>query len=538
MLAADFRAIGLTIAAIVFLGFIATFIWNIARARPELGSEIELAPNRKEYLSDEELEGEKLDRSLSFALVLLTLLAITLPFYWIAEPGRQEGAEEAYNLSFEVRGEETYISGAQCVNCHAAGGVGGVASYVLQDADGQFVANASWKAPALNNVLLRYGEDEVRYVLNFGRPGSPMAAWGTIGGGPLTTQQIDNVIIYLRTLQLQSQDPIDIAAAGTTNPQDEESLAALEEAQALEDEIRAEVQRSLDDGEYESLGEAVFNLGLQRDFGAGAYSCGRCHTSGWSLGLDVVPDVLDQGVVACGGGDPSGIGFALCDGVVKNHFPDDSWLRPDGSWYQLAQLDTGSVTEPVPGNPEGYDGTYIEAMDGTSIPVDQTGAPLTSAGEPYLVLEGEISDSATADEEASADTAESAESDLAGDVAECDYVSGLWQPQAGLAYPIAPDTVFETDPDTGNFIDPEPLDPADLAGDALVLEDGRIVSQCTIIDMPPRTSQAMYDFVYAGAEAGKGYGRGGLSSAGMMPGFGKILPPDLIQAVIDYLRGM
>ena len=93
-------------------------------------------------------------------------------------------------------------------------------------------------------------------------------------------------------------------------------------------------------------------------------------------------------------------------------------------------------------------------------------------------------------------------------------------------------------PATGAFIDPEPLEPGDIEGDVLRLEDGRLVSGCTIIDMPPRTSQAMYDFIYNGAEAGTGYGRGGLSSAGMMPGFGKILPPDLIHAVIDYLRGM
>ena len=187
LLAVDFRAIGLTVAGLVFLAFIALFIRNIFTARPELGSEIELAPNRKPYLSDEELEGTKLDRSLTFALVMLAILAIALPFYWLAEPGRQDGAVDAYNLSFEVRGEGTYTEGAQCVNCHAGGGVGGGAPYVLQDADGQFLANASWGAPALNNVLLRYSEEEVRYVLNFGRPGSPMAAWGTVGGGPLTT---------------------------------------------------------------------------------------------------------------------------------------------------------------------------------------------------------------------------------------------------------------------------------------------------------------------------------------------------------------
>ncbi len=521
MLAADFRAIGLTIAAIVFVGFCAAFIWNMFRARNELGSEIELAPNRKEYYADEQLEGEKLDRSLSFALVLLTLLAITLPFYWIAEPGRQDGAIDAYNLSFEVRGEGDYLEGAQCVNCHAAGGVGGVAPYVLQDADGQFIANANWSAPALNNVLLRYSEDEVRYVLNFGRPGSPMAAWGTVGGGPLTTQQVNNIIIYLRTLQQQSLDDLDIALAGDIDPQDDESVAAQEAADDIEATIRAEVERSMAEGEYASVGEAVFNLGLQRDLGAGAYSCGRCHTSGWSLGLDVRTDLLDEGVAGCGGGDPSGIGFNLC-GSVQNRFPDDSWLRPDGTWY--AEAESGSdVTHPSEGNPVGYDGSYIEANDGTRIALDVAGDPVAADGSSFLILAaGEGDDGA----------------DQAGDLAQCDFVSGLWQGESGAAYPFDPAIAIQRDPDTGNFIDPPPITQADVDGESLVLEDGRIVSQCDIIEMPARTSRAQFEFIYAGADAGQGYGRGGLSAAGMMPGFGKVLPPDLIQAVVDYTRGL
>ena len=135
----NFRAIGLTVAALVLIAFVAMFVRNMLKARSELGSEIELAPNRKEYLPDEELDGPKLDKALSFALVMLAILAIVLPFYWLAEPGRQDGAVAAYNLSFEVAGENLYAEGAACVDCHAAGGVGGVREVVYQDGDGQFV---------------------------------------------------------------------------------------------------------------------------------------------------------------------------------------------------------------------------------------------------------------------------------------------------------------------------------------------------------------------------------------------------------------
>ena len=43
---------------------------------------------------------------------------------------------------------------------------------------------------------------------------------------------------------------------------DEGSIAAQEAANELAADIRSEVQRSLDDGEFSSVGEAVFNLGL------------------------------------------------------------------------------------------------------------------------------------------------------------------------------------------------------------------------------------------------------------------------------------
>ncbi len=35
---------------------------------------------------------------------------------------------------------------------------------------------------------------------------------------------------------------------------------------------------------YKSEGEALFNMGYDDGFAGGAYSCGRCHTKGWSYG--------------------------------------------------------------------------------------------------------------------------------------------------------------------------------------------------------------------------------------------------------------
>ncbi|MDH3679782.1 MAG: hypothetical protein OEV40_07515, partial [Acidimicrobiia bacterium] len=238
------------------------------------------------------------------------------------------------------------------------------------------------------------------------------------------------------------------------------------------------------------------------------------HTGGWSLGIVTSPDILNEGVAGCGGGSPSGIGFNLCGGSEEDRFPDDTWKAPDGTWLP-------------PGGLSDDQGFYILAEDGSEIRLDDNSNPITDTGRPYLILsDPPLSEGGTAQEEG-----------IEGDLADCDYVSQLWEPEVGPAYPFAPDYVLEVD-ENGNFIDPDPLDPAEVPAPSLELGDGRLAGACTVVAMPERTSQAHYDFIYNGAVAGAGYGWGGQSAAGMMPAFGALLPPDYIQAVVDYERGL
>ena len=134
------RTVGLVILAIVFLGGLVFIYFNIRSAREEVGSEIELASNRKPYLSDEELEGKKLDLALGSSLVLLTIVAITLPLYWLGEPGRHEGRDVDTWRIFTNRGEDIYLNGAQCVSCHGSEGAGGVVNTAITSESGDFVA--------------------------------------------------------------------------------------------------------------------------------------------------------------------------------------------------------------------------------------------------------------------------------------------------------------------------------------------------------------------------------------------------------------
>lgn len=308
--ASVYKSVGYIVAVVIFLGFFVYVFINVRRGRAEVGAELELAANRKPYYDDEVLEGKVLDRALTWGLILLGIIALTLPLYWLNEPGRQDGAVEDFNRKFTDRGAELFATtedgGLNCAGCHGPDGVGGVANYTLTDPNGNFVDTVPWQAPALNTVLWRFSEDEVRYILVYGRPFSPMPAWGVEGGGPLNEQQIQNLIDYMWTIQL--------------TPEEMQS-----EVQGELDRLTAE--EGLDQDDPLQLGEALFNLGFDSGFAGGAYSCGRCHTQGWSYGD---PQVAD-GTIPAGSG---AFGPNLTNGDTERQFPTNEEPAEGESQYQ------------------------------------------------------------------------------------------------------------------------------------------------------------------------------------------------------------
>jgi mono/diheme cytochrome c family protein len=326
--ASTVTTIGAVIVALLILGFV-TYIWfNLRSGRAEVGSEIELAPNRKPYFDDDELETTKLNRTLRWALVLLVIVAVGLPLYWLNEPGRQSGAEAGFLDTFERRGEELYVEGSQCQNCHGPEGTGGQAPYTVLDAEGQFVASVNWRAPALDTVLLRFTREEVEYIINYGRPFSPMPGWGAaVNKGPLNEQQVSNIVDYLASIQLtpeEAQRQAEVALA--------EELGLIDEGASDE-----AIEAALDEIDYDdpATGEALFNL----EAAGGAYACARCHTRGWSIiteGEDAVDPPTADLRDFVGFPDGSGaFGPNLTGGLIPRQF---------ASYEQLAAfVTTGSV---------------------------------------------------------------------------------------------------------------------------------------------------------------------------------------------------
>lgn len=275
-----YTAVGYVLFVILLAGVVVYALVNvISSGKAEVGSEVELAPNRKPYFSDEALEGPKLDKTLAWGLAMLFVIAIAFPLYWILEPGRQANAAEDFNDTFVERGAALFDTiengGFNCAFCH--GGMsaqGNTIPFNQAQPDGS-VEVVQWRAPALNTVLLRYSREEVEYVITYGRPFSPMPAWGVAGGGPLNEQQIQNLVDYLETIQISPED----------------AQAAAEEQIRVELGLSQEAEIDYDDPR---VGEAIFNLGLEDGFAGGSYACARCHTHAWSFS-DSRDDLVDPG---------------------------------------------------------------------------------------------------------------------------------------------------------------------------------------------------------------------------------------------------
>jgi mono/diheme cytochrome c family protein len=291
------RAIAGVIFAAIGLGWVVYLFFNVRAARHEVGSEVELAANRKKYFDDETLEGPRLLRFQFFGLSLLVVCSVALVANWINEPGRQSGAQIKWDKRFASWGGKlfnvTAEGGFNCAGCH--GGMkagGGVAAYTFTDPTTGQVKSVSWKAPALNDVLLRFSEEEVTFILNYGRPFSPMSAWGAPGGGPMNTQQIETLVEYLKSIQ-----ECDPSQEGVCAPANEKITAAYDEAVA--DAVKAGKPAP-------ELGAWLFSS----EYGSGAFNCARCHTNGWSFGE---PQLTGGGA----------LGPNLTNGSTLRQFPDE-----------------------------------------------------------------------------------------------------------------------------------------------------------------------------------------------------------------------
>ncbi len=118
-----------------------------------------------------------------YALIGLILTVLTIAgfsLYWFGETARLEAVSESLAAERVELGKEIYAS--QCAACHGANGEGGV-------------------GPALNNKqLLKNTLDEIFFsVIRSGIPSTQMPAWSVDFGGPLTDEDVKDVVAYMRS---------------------------------------------------------------------------------------------------------------------------------------------------------------------------------------------------------------------------------------------------------------------------------------------------------------------------------------------------
>ncbi len=166
-------------------------------------------------------------------LILTIAILVTFQIYIFREPARILAAEDAHYQRAVSAGRDLYEM--NCSNCHGIYGEGGI-------------------GPVLNSrQLLKTTYDEVFFNLTrSGIPGTVMPAWGQVFGGPFTDEQIDQLVVFIRSWEptapeievaSNAPDPVSGATIFATNcfvchgvnGQGSENLAALNDPSRLSD---------------------------------------------------------------------------------------------------------------------------------------------------------------------------------------------------------------------------------------------------------------------------------------------------------------
>ena len=399
-------------------------IWAVLS--PKRAPDETLPANLTEFFPDEELEGRRLERVQGWALLFAAVVAVALPIYWLHEPARQSEATNYFDKNAAERGQVLFSNATMpkyeptqsllCATCHGPKGQGGPVPFQL---NGQSVV---WQAPPLNTVFLRFTEDPdcvniddrdtltcaVTDIITNGRPGTPMPPWGVSGGGSKNDQSIQDLVAYLRSIQLtpdqakaeattnldaaRNQPADNVKAAEVTLAADEKTLAAsraaAQKALALPGASDADLTSACTDIVKQVTADPAKKSDRSGAVACGTFTtdattaksdkaalawtrtwqkrrqnvqdgqllfelnCARCHTAGWSTFNATVPPnepggANSLGLPAGGGGLGGGTAFNLRDGDEIRRFGTDI---SGGFAAQVDFVGTGSLRFKAYGN--------------------------------------------------------------------------------------------------------------------------------------------------------------------------------------------
>jgi mono/diheme cytochrome c family protein len=379
------------IAIVAILGYI---IFRVVRLKRNKEPQPE---NLTPFFDDEVLEGAHLERVLGVALIALIIVVLGLLAYFIWEPFRETASASDFHEQSVARGA-TLFANAQskaydstksllCADCHGGDGGGGTAKFVVQSDDPRCNPTApvtdqtpsyclpqqvAWAAPNLQLAPLRYSREQLTQIITYGRPGTPMPAWGVASGkGALQEQSIQDLVNYVESLATTStkaqlagtsetkscgaSDPVNSRAAcvGRKQLEDPATQAAADKwvVSAQADLAAAEAERNALPATASADERATYDKLVQqkqegvqvaenwqqttRSASDGAIlfmnNCARCHTRGWSY-FDATDPQGNPPPGIMGGG---AYGPNLTNGDVNNQFPPPSGESQLQQWISI-----------------------------------------------------------------------------------------------------------------------------------------------------------------------------------------------------------
>jgi mono/diheme cytochrome c family protein len=138
------------------------------------------------YETDAELEAST-NRVMQYGAVLLVAMAAVFPLYRWTEPSNRDEARIENTQSLAQSGEQLW--NLSCSACHGTAGEG-------------------LSAPALNSkqFLQAATDEQIETFVAVGVPGTQMAAYSQDFAGPLTSEQIRGIAVFMRSWEEDAPD--------------------------------------------------------------------------------------------------------------------------------------------------------------------------------------------------------------------------------------------------------------------------------------------------------------------------------------------
>lgn len=138
------------------------------------------------YETDAELEAST-NRVMQYGAVLLVAMAAVFPLYRWTEPSNRDEARIENTQSLARSGEQLW--NLSCSACHGTAGEG-------------------LSAPALNSkqFLQAATDEQIETFVAVGVPGTQMAAYSQDFAGPLTSEQIRAITVFMRSWEEDAPD--------------------------------------------------------------------------------------------------------------------------------------------------------------------------------------------------------------------------------------------------------------------------------------------------------------------------------------------